>query len=361
MHIIGGLDLSGFDEKLLRFREAKLFHHRVLYLQQLAKRPEAKEEDAHLKSILETDDAVLVEQALKVILAHGSSKALLAAYNLILKKNGLDKFIPYLETLDLLPEHLREHLLILEKSKSVWPYEQWKKVLKVFSTKLFDIAIEQVKEKPAVVDEKIESTQPPFLLPKKKEKVLKETEQVYSTINQDAEHLQEKRFHFQQESVQKDTQRLLKGFKDNLQAKWQVLLANEPFKTTLTQVFKHGIHVQEFLSKTPPWNDIALDLNKLDAWIEFIVSQKQEAPLDSLEDVLHLFALILHDNEFYSLTNPMGLEPGFVFKDAEVPERLARLCGLADTLLKEENLGAFNEFKKLFTQITQFLKDKVNF
>ena len=149
------------------------------------------------------------------------------------------------------------------------------------------------------------------------------------------------------------------GYKELLLKRKEYLAKNTSFIKKIPEVFSKPIYYQEFIRKSGHFK-VQLNAHKINFWMKIIAEniERLRDNIKSIDDLIHLYAMLLHENDFYSINNPLKMDLNYFYKNKivdlmdELNAHHSKLGGHD----KLEKLKYLNNFKEKSNHLLNFLK-----
>jgi len=135
-------------------------------------------------------------------------------------------------------------------------------------------------------------------------------------------------------------------FKLIIKNKLPQLLKNNQYNEALNNILKNEYNYYEFIIKNIKEDNLNINKTTLKQLISLLISKNKKKLLlylNNFDKVFNLFIMVLHENSFYSINNPLNIDPSLL-KD--------------NILIKKTNI-MLNEYKKLLSTGLKFDQTQV--
>ena len=123
-----------------------------------------------------------------------------------------------------------------------------------------------------------------------------------------------------------ESEKVFEGYKSYLINRKNILIQDGQLLKTIEKVFLKPTHYQEFIKKSGYFNKIQLKESKLTFWINELTNHIElfDLHIKTIEDLVHIYAMLLHKNDFYSIDNPLKVDLDYFYNN-KIIEKLYQI------------------------------------
>ncbi len=148
------------------------------------------------------------------------------------------------------------------------------------------------------------------------------------------------------------------SYKELFLKRKEYLSKNISFIKKMPEVFSKPTYYQEFIKKSGYFN-IQLSVEKINFWMKIItenIDQLKDS-IKSIDDLVHLYAMLLHENDFYSINNPLKIDLNYFYENkiVDLLDKLNSYHPSQEEMSKLEKLEYLNNLKEKSNNLLRFL------